>query len=664
MNINKVFLKKFINVLLNVLIVLFSITLLISIYSAVQTKIFKKKYSDFFGYSVFEVKTGSMVPTIKVGDWIIVHKSDTYNLKDIVTYEKDGEYITHKIVQVYNTTFVTRGDANNKDDDPINQSQIVGKVVKILPAFGLLRQTVFNPVVLIALMITIVLFNSAFKDNKFIKDFIKMIKSRKPKEKVVSVPVSEPKVEDIKPQEEIAEEKKIEAIPLKEEKKYDFSDMPEEAEEDDLEKTALYRFITVDATEVDNTFLEIAKHELDATPTEVKEAPEEEIPEVVESEPEEKSGINLSILKSRKIGKQSNSIVDKVISIKQESYDEILKLIVEKTNISQEDEIKKVYADAYCQTRFYNYYANDETKEYSLSNTRKYLISIKKELLKNYADKELLTPIIEKYCVAFILIANLEEAFLNISDRKAKNIYYKKTLIEFSKSQKWGNNKLNYVIDKVSDVQKKYYGVIEYLFKKTQTNDFKISVDSVANKKEMLFVDLEHNISFDELYSEYIIDKTYSQGIIAETKLNVLLTLIMQEIAKDVLSADFNKKYLVYVPKSLYKKESKLDAALKIFNNDYAKRNIFILLNYKTASAHLSLIKSNLKKGYKFAVFFDDEEDNITMSSLVLFDYILVNQRNVEAIKTISSMSDDILDKVVNIGSSKKCNEYESDQEV
>jgi signal peptidase len=158
--------EKIINLLLNILIGIFGVILLVSIYTGIQTKIMKNKYTDFFGYSIFEVQTGSMEKAISAGDWIITKITKNVKLDDVITYETDGEYVTHRIIEVYNGTYVTKGDANNTKDDPIDQSQIVGKEVAVLAGFGILRKTLFNPAVLITLIITLFLFSLVTKKNK------------------------------------------------------------------------------------------------------------------------------------------------------------------------------------------------------------------------------------------------------------------------------------------------------------------------------------------------------------------------------------------------------------------------------------------------------------------------------------------------------------------
>jgi len=158
--------EKVINYLLNILIFMFSIFLLISVYIGFQTRIIGNDYANFFGYSLFEVQTGSMEKAINVGDWIIVKLTSKVEVNDIIAYESNGDYITHRIVEKYKGTYITQGDANPTKDDPIEQSQIIGKVVKVLGGLGIIRNTFFNPAVLLSFIITLFIFSIAFKQSK------------------------------------------------------------------------------------------------------------------------------------------------------------------------------------------------------------------------------------------------------------------------------------------------------------------------------------------------------------------------------------------------------------------------------------------------------------------------------------------------------------------
>ena len=78
---------------------------------------------------IYNVKTGSMEDNIHVGDYILILKKTNYKVGDIVTYKREDYMITHRIVKIENDTYITKGDANNTEDEAIKKDSIVGKVV-------------------------------------------------------------------------------------------------------------------------------------------------------------------------------------------------------------------------------------------------------------------------------------------------------------------------------------------------------------------------------------------------------------------------------------------------------------------------------------------------------------------------------------------------------
>ena len=145
--------------LFNVVITILIFLLIINVIANFQTTFLGKKYNN----TLFEVKTGSMEDTLKIGDWVLVKITDDIKLNDIVTYEEDNAFITHRVIEHYKDTYITKGDANNSKDSPVLRSQIVGKVVKVFPQFGIIKKTLLNPIVLILFIITITLGISLLK---------------------------------------------------------------------------------------------------------------------------------------------------------------------------------------------------------------------------------------------------------------------------------------------------------------------------------------------------------------------------------------------------------------------------------------------------------------------------------------------------------------------
>lgn len=98
-----------------------------------------------FGFYPLVVVSGSMEPTIHVGDIAVVRKMNPYKLQigDVATYSTAGGNITHRIVGLDVTPqgpfFLMRGDANlTTDPRAIPAQAIVGKVVYRVPRLGFL----------------------------------------------------------------------------------------------------------------------------------------------------------------------------------------------------------------------------------------------------------------------------------------------------------------------------------------------------------------------------------------------------------------------------------------------------------------------------------------------------------------------------------------------
>ena len=91
------------------------------------------------GFRVFYLVSGSMEPTIPTGAAVLVHKSDDYQIDDVITFVSADASIygyanTHRIIgemeENGQKAYITKGDANPVADETIvPQDAIYGKVV-------------------------------------------------------------------------------------------------------------------------------------------------------------------------------------------------------------------------------------------------------------------------------------------------------------------------------------------------------------------------------------------------------------------------------------------------------------------------------------------------------------------------------------------------------
>lgn len=93
--------------------------------------------------NAYIVTSGSMEPSIDVNSIVFVLETETYEPGDVITFERAGETITHRIVERTDRGYVTAGDANAvRDDRIVSDDRIDGIVVGTVPYYGsLLRFT-------------------------------------------------------------------------------------------------------------------------------------------------------------------------------------------------------------------------------------------------------------------------------------------------------------------------------------------------------------------------------------------------------------------------------------------------------------------------------------------------------------------------------------------
>ncbi len=656
-------LEKVANIGLNILIFIFGIVLLISIYNNIQVKLLGNDYSSFFGYSVFEVQTGSMGEAVEPGDWIVVKYSKNIKLDDIITFKQDGEFITHRVIEAYQGTYVTKGDANDVKDDPITQEQIVGKVVKVLPAFGIFKKTIFNPYVLVAIIITVYLVTLTIKKNKkekdmkkfdvfmanvvkkikiFIKNIIKLIKNNN--KKTINDKYIKEKSEKIKSniKEEVQEVKVTKVEEVKDEKldKTIIDLKPLEAE--DLDKTMYFRMIQVDKDEIENAYAK--KIEI-----------EEEQPEIIEKEEEVKSNeveLKLEMLKNKK--KKFKNIIEKIMFMKEEELKEIIEVLNNGENLkTNEATIRENFLRVYIDGKYYNY-CGDVNVEYNGRNMNTRIENALKEaaekMIKAYKGTDnKYSEKVKKYTNIFTLIMYLEHTYLVIDDTKIKKQTYKNKMVKLIGTEV-DPKTINSMISNILKIQRTYKSVIKESIEKLETSLFELNYNNLSIKN-VYAVELNHNINFSKVYSDYIVDKTYYDGIVAEDKIEVLLTLLLVQVVKDMLNADFNKKYIFYIPESLYTKSNKLDKIFNLFGDEYAKNNIIVLAQYEELSKNKKIIKSLIKDGYRFAVDLKTSAVKSKDQGIVeAMEYIFVDKRvkgkMFESIDVLSSIKEELHNKI------------------
>lgn len=137
---NKVMLKKLGNILFYVVLIS-----LLSISFIMVKSVKEGKQPTIMGHKFFTVMTGSMQPSIMVGDLVIAKElpPEQINVGDVITFksQNSGNITTHRVKEVIKDgagiKYITQGDANNvQDQNPVESKAVIGKVVKCIPKVG------------------------------------------------------------------------------------------------------------------------------------------------------------------------------------------------------------------------------------------------------------------------------------------------------------------------------------------------------------------------------------------------------------------------------------------------------------------------------------------------------------------------------------------------
>jgi len=138
-----------------------------NLYLANANKLVGNQMPMPFGYGSAVVLSGSMEPTLSVGDLIIVSEARPYGENDIVVFQSGNSLVVHRIIEIEGESVITQGDANNTPDSPINKSVIKGKVVAVVPQVGTAVNFIKSPIgTIMVVVLAVVLMELPYRKEK------------------------------------------------------------------------------------------------------------------------------------------------------------------------------------------------------------------------------------------------------------------------------------------------------------------------------------------------------------------------------------------------------------------------------------------------------------------------------------------------------------------
>lgn len=144
-----------IKIIRGIFIIILTVLILFNVWMLFAKFALKQDPPKLFGMSQLEVTSGSMEPAFSVGDVVIIKEKEDYGVGDVITYRLDGgALVTHRIVGSNSQGFITKGDANNiEDNEIVPVYRVLGEVVMAVKGMGYFLNFLSSPLGLLIIVV-------------------------------------------------------------------------------------------------------------------------------------------------------------------------------------------------------------------------------------------------------------------------------------------------------------------------------------------------------------------------------------------------------------------------------------------------------------------------------------------------------------------------------
>lgn len=163
---------------------------------------------------------------------------------------------------------------------------------------------------------------------------------------------------------------------------------------------------------------------------------------------------------------------------------------------------------------------------------------------------------------------------------------------------------------------------------KFDTDEFMLNFENSELRDDLFFVELLYNVKMPMQYSSQAVAQVFSEGIIAEDKLQVEYLLLSIIVIRDIVNGSFKDTYIVEFAPTLFKKKQKLDSLLSIIDNQALQSEISLNIMYSDYIKNKKSVFEYTKKGFNFTITLDNSIQNIEdVEELKMFK-IVIAQKN------------------------------------
>ena len=164
----------------------------------------------------------------------------------------------------------------------------------------------------------------------------------------------------------------------------------------------------------------------------------------------------------------------------------------------------------------------------------------------------------------------------------------------------------------------------EVFLDKFETDEFIINIENCEQREDLYFAKLDHNIKMPIQYSETAVEKVFTEGMVAEDKLQVEYMLLSLISLRDIIGGNFKDIYIAEFTNTLFKKKVKLDGLLSIIANQALQAKIHINIDYSDYIKNQKTILEYRSKGFDFTITLDNTITSVEdVERLKMFKYVI-----------------------------------------
>ena len=305
-----------------------------------------------------------------------------------------------------------------------------------------------------------------------------------------------------------------------------------------------------------------------------------------------------------------NNLMDTYLNFTEKKIKKYMKIIF---NTNYNEELVNEYLKTYINARYYNIRNTDKpARAFYLRILDE--LEYKEDILMEKCEEE--SETLDEKQAKLNLIHIIKEVFgyvlffdnvRNIENFKTIDSLHEiiKKILELIESY--------YEVKKPKDIEEQLYKEVkndmiekDVYLDKFDTDEFSLEFENTEFNEEMYYVYLNHNIKMPMQYSDSAIEKVFTEGIIAEDKLQIEYILLSTVAIRDIINGNFKDTYIAEFESSLFKKKQKLNGILSLIGNQALQEKISLNITYSDYIKNQKSVLEYIKKGYNFVITLDD----------------------------------------------------------